>query len=55
MDESNITAYIALAISVVTSLLALVNHKRIRSKCCDKEISASLDIETTTPPIKTEV
>jgi hypothetical protein len=29
-----------------------VNHHRIRSKCCGKEIVASVDIEETTPPNK---
>ena len=50
MEEPGIAAYVALAISVVTSVVALVNHKRIRSKCCEKEITASIDIESTTPP-----
>jgi hypothetical protein len=52
MTEENITAYVALAISLGTTLLALVNHKRIRSTCCKREIVASLDIESTTPPLR---
>lgn len=55
MEDTNITAYVALGISVVTSIIAVVNHKRIRSKCCGKELTASLDIETTTPPLKEPV
>jgi hypothetical protein len=27
-----------------------VNHHRVRSNCCGRELSASIDIETTTPP-----
>jgi hypothetical protein len=50
MNEENITAYVALAVSLGTSLIAFVNHKRIRSTCCKREIVASLDIESTTPP-----
>lgn len=28
-------------------VVSLINHKRIRSKCCDKEVSMSVDIENT--------
>ena len=27
-----------------------VNHRRIRSSCCGYNMSASLDVESTTPP-----
>ncbi len=52
MDE---TQSIGLA-GLVTSLAAIaayivkLNHKRIRSKCCGKDCTTSLDVEDTTPP-----
>ncbi len=27
-----------------------VNHHRVRSNCCGKELVVSVDVETTTPP-----
>jgi hypothetical protein len=39
----------SIVLSVVGSVAALVNHKRVRSNCCGKELSASLDVENTTP------
>ena len=39
-------------VTVVVAIYRLVNHKRIRSSCCGKSISASVDIEDTTPPTK---
>lgn len=48
--DSTIAAYVSLAISTAAVILGLINHKRIRSSCCGKEASVSLDIETTTPP-----
>lgn len=41
---------VALFIAVGGSILAIVNHKRLRSSCCGREMSVSLDVEATTPP-----
>jgi len=49
-ETSGIIAIIGLVISVGGSVLAIVNHKRLRSNCCGNKIEASLDIEETTPP-----
>jgi hypothetical protein len=49
-ETSGIIAIIGLVISVGGSVLAIVNHKRLRSTCCGKKIEASIDIEETTPP-----
>lgn len=54
MDNSTIIAIIGLVISVGGTILAVVNHKRIRSNCCGKELQVSLDVENTTP-VKEEV
>lgn len=48
--DSTIAAYVSLAISTAAVVLGVINHKRIRSNCCGKEASVSLDIESTTPP-----
>lgn len=54
MDAQGVIAYIGFAISVATVIIGAVNHKRIKSTCCKKEISASLDIENTTPQLVNE-
>jgi hypothetical protein len=45
----------SIAIHVVEKLLVVVNHKRVRSRCCGKQLDSSLDIEETTPPAKEEL
>jgi len=52
MDQTStgILAIIGVVVSVGGSIIAVINHQRVRSNCCGKEISASLDIERTTPP-----
>lgn len=55
MDQSTAIAIAGIVISVAGSIFAVVNHKRIRSKCCDKKLEVSLDIDNTTPPTVLEV
>ena len=52
---TNILTYIAFAVGVLSSVLAAVNHTRIRSACCGKKIEISLDVDKTTPKDKSEV
>ena len=40
---------ISLFISVCGMIYTAINHKKIRGQCCGRELSASIDIETTTP------
>jgi len=47
---TNISAVLALVISVVGTVIGIVNHKRLRSSCCGKKVEVSVDIENTTPP-----
>jgi hypothetical protein len=47
----SIAAYVSIALSIGAIVMGIVNHKRIRSSCCGKEASVSLDIEATTPPV----
>jgi len=51
MDINSILSIIAISISVGGAILGIFNHKRIRSKCNNKELTASVDIENTTPLI----
>ena len=48
-DTQTILASVSLALSVLGTIVLGWNHKRIRSACCGRIFSASLDIENTTP------
>ena len=49
MDNNNILGMIAIIISVGTTIVGIINHKRIKSKCCGRKIEMELEIETTKP------
>jgi hypothetical protein len=51
MDNNSIMSIAALVVSIGGSVLAVINHKRIRSTCCGAKLESSLDIENTTPPL----
>lgn len=44
------SGYIALLISMGAMIIGVVNHKRIRSNCCGRVGTVSLDIGPTSPP-----
>lgn len=44
------SGYIAILISMGTMIIGVVNRKRIRSNCCGRVGTVSLDIEPTSPP-----
>ena len=48
--ETTVVSWVAFAVGIGSTVLGIINHKRIRSSCCRHEVSASLDIENTTPP-----
>lgn len=48
--ENTALTWVAFGVAVASAILGVINHKRVRSSCCRKEVSASLDIENTTPP-----
>ena len=50
MDTSSILSIVAIVTSVGGAILAVINHKRIRSNCFGKELTVSFDVENTTPP-----
>jgi len=47
--DTQILSYVSIVISVLGTIITIVNHKRIRSKCCGTVIDASIDINNTTP------
>lgn len=49
MDSTGIIAVCSIIISVGGSILAVINHTRVRSMCCGQKLEVSLDIEKTTP------
>jgi len=50
MDQNGILSIVAIIMSVGGTIFAIFNHKRLRSHCCGKDIVASIDVESTTPP-----
>ena len=42
-------------IVVAGAVYTAINHRRIRSTCCRRTLEASIDIDTTTPPVKVQV
>jgi hypothetical protein len=50
MEQNSILAIVALVVSVVGTLIGIINHKRVKSTCCGKTLEASIDINQTTPP-----
>jgi hypothetical protein len=47
--------YVSMIVMGIGSIVALVNHRTLRSRCCGREASVSLDIDATTPEKKPEV
>ena len=44
---SGIIAITSIAVSIGGVVIASINHKRLRSNCCGKNLEASFDIEST--------
>lgn len=57
MDSTQSIGIAGLVTSLGTILAYLIklNHKRIRSKCCNKDCTTSLDVEDTTPENKLKI
>lgn len=52
MSVEQVGSYTGLAtgaIGILGTILAIVNHKRIRSNCCGHKVEVSMDVEATTP------
>jgi hypothetical protein len=48
-DVTAALAIIGVVVSVGGSLLAVINHTRVRSVCCGNKLEVSLDVEKTSP------
>jgi len=51
MDNYGAGGIGASVIAVAVMIYHAINHKRVRSTCCGKVWSASVDVEETTPKI----
>lgn len=49
MDTYQILSIGSAVLSVGGVVLAIINHKRIRSHCCGRNAEISLDIDNTSP------
>lgn len=49
MDSTGILAITGVVISVVGTIIGLINHSRIRSNCFGQKLEVSLDIDKTSP------
>ena len=50
--SGGIGAVLVIALGVAYKVYGAVNHHRIRSVCCGRVLTASIDIDATTPPLK---
>lgn len=48
-QSGGVGAAVVFALGILYKVFAEVNHRRIRSNCCGKLLTASIDVETTTP------
>ena len=47
--SGGIGASIVLGLGIAYKIYTAVNHHRIRSTCCGKDLEASIDVDETTP------
>ena len=45
MDQDRVIGIVALILSVGGTIIGIINHKRVRSKCCGKNLEVQVDIE----------
>lgn len=50
--DSNVLSTIAIVVSVLSIIIGIINHRKIKSKCFGHDIGeTSIDITTTTPDL----
>jgi hypothetical protein len=49
MEQNDILSIISIVLAVCGTIFGIFNHKRIRSRCNNTEVVASIDVENTTP------
>lgn len=47
--SGGIGATAVIVMGIIYRIYLSINHHRVRSTCCGREVSASIDIEDTTP------
>ena len=52
MDNYGSAGIGASIVAVLGLIYTAINHKKLRSKCCGREITASIDIEPSSPEKK---
>ena len=50
MEDGKLLGGLGLAVSLLGTIFAAFNHKRLRSNCCGRKAVISVDVENTTPP-----
>jgi len=50
--SGGIGAVSILVLAIIAKIITMINHRRIKSECCGKRFSASIDIQPTTPETK---
>ena len=55
LASGGIGASAVLALGLAYRVYVAVNHRRVRSNCCGKEIVVSVDVERTTPPTELKI
>ena len=53
--SGGIGASAVLVLGLAYRVYVAVNHHRVRSNCCGKEIVVSVDVEKTTPPAELKI
>ena len=49
MDNYGAGGIGAFIVAILSLIYTVINHKRIRSNCCGYKMTASVDVEPTTP------
>lgn len=47
MDSGQVMGMVGVIVSVLTAVIGIINHKRIRSNCCNRKMEMSIDIDST--------
>jgi len=49
-NTSGVLGVVAIVVSVLSTVIGIINHKRIVSSCCKRKIEVAIDIEDTRKP-----
>jgi len=53
--SGSIGAGSVVALGIAYQIYKAINHHRVRSNCCGKEVVVSVDVERTTPPAQLKI